>query len=262
MTAAVSAVPLTPAFGVELRGLDPNRLDAAQASVFREAFLRDRIVLLRGCELAEESNVRLTESLGPATTNATSGQRFSYVSNVHPEGLLGEGQLPLHADFMFMEQPALAISLYAMVLPVHGGETIFADAAAAYRRLPEALKKRIAGLHARYVTNYTDGRPTFDPHAPGAMMAIHPLAWQPPQARCPVLYASKLMTESIVGMSADESEALLQELFAHVEDPRVQYVHRWQPGDYLVWDNRCLQHARRDFASPDARTLRRVVISG
>lgn len=262
MTATVTAEPLTAEFGVELRGLDPNRLDAEQASLFREAFFRDRIVLVRGCDLTEETNVRLTEALGPATTNATSGRKCSYVSNVHPEGILGEGQLPLHADFMFMERPATAISLYAMVVPANGGETVFADGAAAYRRLPETLKKRIVGLEGRFVINYTPFRPVFDPKAPPDMMAVHPLIWQPPHARQAVLYASKLMTESIIGFSEAESEALLQELFTYIEDPQVHYVHRWRPGDYLVWDNRCLQHARRDFASPDARTLRRVVVAG
>ena len=256
------AEPLTPWFGVELRGIDPHHVQSEEASAFREAFLGARIVLLRGCDLTDDANVRLTESLGQATTNKQSGHKFSYVSNVHPEGLLGDGALVLHSDFAFMERPARAIALYAMSVPAAGGETVFVDLAHAYRRLPEPLKRRIAGLQARHVINYGTGRPAFDPDAPGAMMAIHPLVWEPPQARAPVLFASRAMTDTIVGMRADESESLLQELFAHIEDERYQYVHQWRTGDYLVWDNRCLQHARRDFASTEGRTLRRVVIQG
>jgi taurine dioxygenase len=253
------AEPLTPWFGVELRGIDPY---AASGETFREAFFGARMVLLRGCDLTDNANVRLTEFLGLATTNKQSGRKFSYVSNVHPDGLLGDGPLVLHSDFAFMERPVLAIALYAMSVPTAGGETVFVDLAHAYLRLPEPLKRRIAGLKARHVINYGTGRPTFDPGATGAMMAVHPLAWEPPRARAPVLFASRVMTESIVGMSAAESESLLEELFAHIEDPRYQYVHQWRTGDYLVWDNRCLQHARRDFAATAGRTLRRVVIQG
>ena len=253
------AEPLTPWFGVELRGLDPDA--AASHEALREAFFGRRIVLLRGCDLTDDANVRLTEALGPATTMKGSGRKFSFVSNVHPEGLLGDGALALHSDFAFMEHPALAIALYAMAVPAVGGETVFTDLAHAYRRLPEPLKRRIATLEACQVANYAAGRPRFDPGAPGAMMAIHPLVWQPPRARSPVLFVSRQMTERVVGMSAGESEALLQELFAYTEDPRYQYVHQWREGDYLVWDNRCLQHARRDFAATDGRTLRRVVIT-
>lgn len=256
------SVPLSSEFGVELRGLDPRLIPLEYASLFRQVFLSARIVLLRGCELTEDDNVRLTETLGLASSNLKSKKKFSYVSNVLDEGMLGDGELPLHSDFMFTERPLKAISLYATGVPAHGGETVFADVTLAYRRLPEALKMRIAGLQARHVANYGASRPKFDSTARETLFAIHPLVWHNPETRQPVLFASRLMTESIIGLNAGQSEALLQELFGYIEDPKYQYVHKWRVGDYLVWDNRCLQHSRRDFAPTEGRTLRRVPISG
>jgi taurine dioxygenase len=69
------------------------------------------------------------------------------------------------------------------------------------------------------------------------------------------------MTEYIVGMSRDESEKLLVELIDHAERPEFIYAHEWTPGDLLIWDNRCLNHARTDFPPEEQRLLRRYTVS-
>jgi len=76
------------------------------------------------------------------------------------------------------------------------------------------------------------------------------------------LYVNRLMTEEIVGLPADKSEELLQTLFAHAENRDHVYEHVWQLDDLVMWDNRCTQHARRDFPADERRLLRRVGIEG
>jgi len=265
---AIEQRPLSASLGVELRGLDPNRLDDDAVEAFRRAFSDHHIVLLRDVELSEDAGVALTETLGPVSFKSPfmrrgGGRKFSYVSNQHADGTLRDGELLFHADHSFLPWPLKAISLYAMEVPARGGETLFTDAAAAYARLPPSLKARIEGLKARHVANYNlfegDGRPKFDP-ASSAKSAIHPIAWPHPESGAPILFVSRLLTESIVDLPPAESEALLLELFAYVEDEAHAYAHSWRVGDYLVWDNRQLQHSRRDFDPSEKRALRRTPI--
>src|ERR1700730_6511587 len=113
----VAFVTLTSAFGVEMNGWDPRYLDPEDASLFRKAFADHGLVLIRDCELSEDQNVALTETLGAvffASSNVKGARKFSHVSNVHADGTLREGAIPFHADYMFMECPHKALSLYAM----------------------------------------------------------------------------------------------------------------------------------------------------
>ena len=68
------------------------------------------------------------------------------------------------------------------------------------------------------------------------------------------------MTEEIVGMNEDEGRAILDEIYALQREPRFVYAHKWQVGDFVMWDNRCLLHARTDFPRDQRRLLRRVTI--
>jgi alpha-ketoglutarate-dependent taurine dioxygenase len=262
-------IQLSPDVGVEIRGFNPSTLDDEKVAVFRDAFLKHHLVLLRNVELADDEGTRLTETLGEVSFSSPvmkqGGERkFSFISNLHSDGKLRDGELLFHSDHMFFETPLKAISLYSIAAPNVGGETVFANTGAAYQRLPAALKERIANLKARHVASYGafegDARPKFDLDQK-MKMAIHPVVWTHPETGAPILFVSRLLTESIIGLEPKESEALLEELFGYIEDPAHIYVHKWQVGDYLVWDNRHLQHSRRDFDPSEKRALRRVPIA-
>jgi taurine dioxygenase len=70
------------------------------------------------------------------------------------------------------------------------------------------------------------------------------------------------MTSKIVELPQDESDAILAELFDYTEKPEFVYEHVWTPGDFVVWDNRCLNHARTDFSKGERRLLRRTTVFG
>jgi len=261
--------PLSSDLGVEVRGMDPRNLDEAQAAFFRKAFADHHLVLIRGVTLSDDEGTALTETLGPVSFSSPvmkqGGERkFSFIGNQHSDGKLRDGELLFHADHTFFPQPLKAISLYSLAAPTTGGETVFSNAGAAYRRLPDHLKARIAGLEARHLASYSafegDARPRFDPDS-RAKIAVHPVVWPHPESGEPILFVSRLLTESILGMDYDESEALLAELFSYIEDPANHYAHSWRVGDFLVWDNRQLQHSRRDFDASEKRALRRVPIA-
>jgi taurine dioxygenase len=266
---SIELIPLSADIGVEIRGLDPTVLDDENIAAFRSAFDRYHLVLLRDVILSEAEQSRLTETLGEVSFESPimkkgGGRKFSFIGNQHKDGELRDGELLFHADHTFFSAPLKAIALYSLAAPSVGGETLFSNAAAAYQRLPEALKQRIAGLEARHVASYAafagDSRPRFDPNSK-AKVAVHPVVWAHPDSGEKVLFVSRLLTESILGLPQAESESLLGELFAYIEDPSYHYAHKWRVGDYVVWDNRQLQHARQDFDASEKRALRRIPIA-
>ena len=266
---SIELIPLSADIGVEIRGLDPVTLDDDKIATFRDAFDRYHLVLLRGVELTEGEQSRLTETLGEVSFDSPimkkgGGRKFSFIGNQHNDGALRDGELLFHADHTFFKMPLKAIALYSLAAPSVGGETVFSNAGAAYNRLPDALKQRIAGLEARHIASYGafegDQRPRFDPNSK-SKVAVHPVVWSHPDSGEKILFVSRLLTESILGMAHDESEALLKELFSYIEDPTYHYAHKWRVGDYVVWDNRQLQHARQDFDASEKRALRRIPIA-
>jgi taurine dioxygenase len=74
-----------------------------------------------------------------------------------------------------------------------------------------------------------------------------------------MLYVSQQVTIEILGLSSEENEELLEELFAHLYVPEHVIQHDWRTGDLVVWDNRAVQHARGTvrLEGPE-RTLRKV----
>ena len=76
------------------------------------------------------------------------------------------------------------------------------------------------------------------------------------------LYISRLMSARIVGLSRDESETALEQLFEISEDPAIVYEHEWKLGDLVIWDNWCSIHARKDFPRDEPRLMRRLTIEG
>jgi len=92
------------------------------------------------------------------------------------------------------------------------------------------------------------------PHYP------HPVFRKHPETGRTAVYVCPLMTEEIIGMDEAEGKAILDEIYALQREPRFIYAHKWQVGDFVMWDNRCLLHARTDFPRDQRRLLRRVTI--
>jgi taurine dioxygenase len=161
----------------------------------------------------------------------------------------------------------MATMLFAMVIPAVGGNTLFANMYKAYEALPEATRQKLAGLKA--VNSYEPGtaaptaamRTRSTPSADARSFA-QPLVCTHPVTGKQALYINRLMTEYIVGMPRDESNALLESLFDHQEQRQFIYEHRWTPGEILMWDNRCMLHARGDFNADELRKLRRITVKG
>jgi taurine dioxygenase len=269
---ALTLRPLSPALGAEISGIDlRDPIDAARKQRFLDEWHRHLVILLRNQTLDEEAQVRFAETFGPPA-KVTSGRSFSVkhpsvmlISNIRqdgkPIGALPDGEMHFHTDQCHQEIPAKATMLFAIEIPSQGGNTLFANAYAAYETLAENIKRRIAGRRAlnAYDKDSTLRSASYDN---AGSSCWHPVVRTHPATGRKALYVNRLMTREIEGLSREESDALLQMLFDHQEQPSFVYEHVWRPGDLLMWDNRCTLHARTDFSAGERRLLRRVTILG
>jgi taurine dioxygenase len=264
--------PLSSALGAEIKGIDlRNPIDASLKQKFLDIWHRHLVVLLRNQVLDEDDQVRFAETFGTPARNS-SGRTFStkhpcvmLVSNIRedgkPIGALPDGEMHFHTDQCHQAIPAKATVLYAIEVPSKGGDTLFANAYTAYETLPDEIKQRLAGRRAlnAYTSDSTLRSASYED---ATASCWHPIVRTHPVTGRKALYANRLMTREIEGLSRQESDALLSMIFDHQEQPRFVYEHVWRVGDILMWDNRCTLHARTDFSAGERRLLRRVAILG
>jgi len=270
---ALQTRPLSPALGAEIIGVDLRQeMDERVTAQVRETWHENLVILLRDQHLSEEDEVRFAERFGPPAVIHTKQFMQKHpavmlISNIRedgkPIGALPDGEMHFHSDQCYQERPAMASMLYAIEVPSKGGNTLFANAYAAYETLPEAIKRRIEGRRALNAYDYdTAATKRGTKVAEGVPTYVHPMVRTHPATDRKALYVNRLMTVRIEDMPEEESTELLDFLFDHQEQRQFIYEHVWRVGDILRWDNRCTLHARTDFSAGERRLMRRVTILG
>lgn len=278
----INVKPLSTALGAEISGVDlREELSPETVAAIKDVWHEHLIILFRNQVLTEDDQVRFAEHFGvlqkrgrPAEArNEASKLKYPemtmLVSNIRENGKLigslADGEMHFHSDFCYLENPAKGTFLYAIEIPSQGGDTLFLNMYKAFETLPPALKFRVEGRKA--VNAYHYESTTRELNGSRLDLAAHKQYAQPivrthPDTGRKALYVNRLMTFSVEGMDKDEGDALLDELFDHIEQDQFIYAHKWRVGDLILWDNRCTLHARTDFSDQERRLLRRHVVEG
>lgn len=192
---------------------------------------------------------------------------ISVISNVLMDGIpiggLGDAEATWHTDMSYLDAPPPGCLLHARVLPPEGGNTWFTNMYLAYEALPKALQSRIQNLtlnHDASTTSTGATRRGFNAisdvrEAPGSR---HPLVLVHPGSHRKALYLGRRLNAWIVGLSVEESENLLDELWSFCALEHHTYRHEWTLGDLVMWDNRCTMHRREGWPAEYSRTLHRA----
>jgi taurine dioxygenase len=274
------AAPAAPSFAAEVRGVDLRRVDGAAFALIARAWVDHQVLLFRDQHLSDRELIAFSRRFGdldhaPVQEN---GRRFVagmpevyVVSNVIENGVaigsLGAGEAVWHTDMSYLPSPPKASMLYALEVPPSGGDTSFCDMYAAFETLPDRLRALVMGLRVKHDGTYNSGgyvrqgvTPTDDPRqAPGT---LHPLVCTHPDSGRRMLYLGRRRMAWIEGLDLPESEALLDEIWAHATRPDLCWTHHWRVGDLVLWDNRCTMHRRDPFDPALRRILHRTLVMG
>ena len=274
-------VPFDAPLGAEVRGLDASlAVSAAEAGALRWALDEHLVLVARDQRLDDPALMafsRLFGKLDPPGPNPYGAPflpefpEINVISNVvengRPIGNLGAGEAVWHADMTYIDKPPKAALLHALEVPEGQGDTYFANQFAAWDALPDALKDRIAELRCVHDSAHNSAgmlrrgyRESNDPReTPGARQ---PLVRTDPATSARALFLGRRPHAWVVGLEVEESDALLDRLWAHACDPRFVWRHRWRPGDLLVWNNLGVLHRRDAFDPAVRRIMHRTQIEG
>ena len=154
--------------------------------------------------------------------------------------------------------------LSARVIPPTGGETEFASTRLAWERLPKGLSQRLEHTSASHDYAHSRGKIARHLASDREKSSLPPVSWRirwrnPANGRDALYVASH--TCAIDGMTDEAAQALVDDLIAFATAPGRTYEHRWQSGDVVMWDNRCVLHRGRPWPHGEPRHMVRTTIS-
>jgi alpha-ketoglutarate-dependent 2,4-dichlorophenoxyacetate dioxygenase len=165
-----------------------------------------------------------------------------------------------HTDAAFNNPRGRYSMLHARVVPPVGGETEFCDLRAAYDALDDGMKARIEDLKAHHSIMHSRKTLGFEDftqeEAERLEGAIHRLVHTIPGSGRKSLYIASHASH-IVDWPVPDGRLLLLDLRDHAVQKEFRYAHRWQPGDLVIWDNRCTMH--RGLPYEDGKYRRELV---
>ncbi|MGW0536698.1 TauD/TfdA dioxygenase family protein [Streptomyces sp. NPDC003032] len=265
----IDVVPQGRLIGAEIRGVDLARpLAPALRDELNRALLEWKVLFFRGAHITAEQQRAFALNWGDLETNPllARGSADDVVRFDKGGSSVPTYENVWHADVTFRERPALGAVLQLREVPPYGGDTMWADMAAAYDNLPEAVKERVEG--ARAVHDFIPGFARF--YGPERLAPLqdrfppvtHPVVRTHPETGRRMLFVNTSFTTHIVGMERDESDRLLGFLVRQAHVPEYQVRFHWQAGDVAFWDNRATQHYAVDDYAPHRRVAERVAITG
>jgi taurine dioxygenase len=260
---------LTPAFGAEIKGLDPKiPLDGETLQQLRNLFDERGLLVFRDIHVDRPFQYYLSYALigrePPAQDPTNNPKRESLVSNKTENGIAPFGRLLWHTDMMWCEDACELLSLYGLDVGQPSPPTMFISAAEAWKSLPADLRARVEGRIAEHVHDVSYERSGGDANVLTAKFDDEdctrlPIAHRHPRTGQTLLFVCQQMTSGIADMPKAESEELLEALFQHLYAPQNVFAHHWRKDDLVIWDNLALQHARPNVqAEGPPRTLRKT----
>jgi taurine dioxygenase len=290
---SITVSPFAAGLGADIGGVDiRDPLSTADRDAIRAAWLDNLVLRFRGQPMDDAQHMAFTRQFGElefnpgaliarqyGVENYSTGRRaeippeISVISNIIEDGKaiggLGDGEAFWHTDSSFVDVPPAASLLRGIEVPPPsaGGATEFLNMYLAYETLADDLKARTRGMtmiHA--ATHSSGGKPnrgfetvTDVTKVPGA---IQPMVRIHPETGKKALFLGRRINAYVIGLSVDESERLLDELWAHTVQAKFTWRQEWQVGDLIWWDNRCAMHRRDAFDPASRRLMHRTQLKG
>jgi alpha-ketoglutarate-dependent taurine dioxygenase len=265
--------PLDATLGATVTGVRLAALSDDEWVAVERAFHDHAVLVFPGQHLDADEQIAFAKRFGPIEV-LFEGYDAVPITTVDQCGKVMEPDSPImqvvrgnqgwHTDSSYMPVSAKASMLSAQVVPSEGGQTEWADMRAAYDALDDATRAQVSHLSAYHSIAYSQQKAGFDttfgygldqPRQLRPLVKVHPVTGRP------ALFIGR-HAHDIPGVDPAESEALLERLLADACRPPRTYRHDWEPGDLVVWDNRCVLHHACEWDLSQARVMRHTRIAG
>lgn len=269
-----------PTFVAEVSDIDVRSITDADFEAIYAAWLKYGVLRIRDQRIDEDELQAFSARFGPleeipmgrlpeAERAKIKNRYVTQLSNIvldgKPIGGLGNAEASWHSDMTYVDTPPPASVLLGVEIPEAGGDTYFADQNAALAAMPQALVERLSDLTIKHDAAHTSIgklRPGFEPFddprdAPGA---VHPAIITHEETGQQGLYLGRREWAYISGLSLEESESLLDEIWSYAARSENVWRQQWQPYDLIIWDNRRVLHRRDDFDNNARRLMKRCQV--
>jgi alpha-ketoglutarate-dependent taurine dioxygenase len=277
--------PLDATFGARVTGVQLSTMTDAAFRELYDAWLEYALLVFSDQFMSRAEQISFAQRFGDLEFDIAALSNVMTDGSVRPDDGTDDiikvlkGNMGWHHDSTYMPVQAKGAVFTAEVVPQSGGATGFADMRAAYEALDEKLRGRIEGLSAHHSLYHSQanvghlGKPGsygggFDNNNDYSGYGFHdgPVSVRPLVKTHPETGRKNLLVGrhayEVVGLSKDESDALLQELVEFAcRRPRT-YHHSWERGDAVVWDNRRLMHQATPWPMHEPRVMWHSRIAG
>lgn len=259
--------------GALVSEVDVRDLDSGSTKQLADAWAEHGVLFLHDQHLTPDEHITFAERFAPIDVNKffkpveTHPQIAQVLKEADQEGNIGGGW---HTDHTYDQIPARGSILVAREVPPSGGDTRFADVAAAYEALSPGLKKTLESLHAVHSNEHIFGEKALyvrelgdrlaNPEGVGS--ATHPVVITHPDTGRKLLYVNGAFTRHFVGWSMEESQSLLQYLYQHIQQEQFTTQFRWEVGTIAMWDNRSTWHWALNDYHGHRRLMHRITVRG
>jgi taurine dioxygenase len=276
--AALTLRPLEGGLGAEVLGLQVAAVDDVTFPAVYAAFLKHQLLLFRDQILPPGAQVAFARRFGEVQVHvmdqyhASDFPELYTLSNLDASGKPSgkhpdRGTMAWHTDGSWRRVTGQATMLYAERMPASGGGTGFADMYSAYEALDPAERIALAQLRAVHNLNFSRNRrhgeePMTEAQRAAVPPVDHPVVRTHPETGRTCVFLGD-HAESIQGMDYAEGRRFIDALNERIVAAARTYTHRWRPGDFMVWDNRCLLHKAESYdTAHEPRVVRRCTILG
>jgi taurine dioxygenase len=272
-TAELDLVPLSGRIGAEVRGLRlSGRLSASTFASIKQALYQNKVLFFRGQQHLDDAEQQAFgrlwgELVEHPTVPSKDGTQILELDSRH-----GGRANSWHTDVTFeVDYPQVSI-LRAVTIPPRGGDTVWANTAAAYDELTPALKTLAENLWAVHGNDYDYAATRVTPDTHGAkhyrevftsrlVQAEHPLVRVHPETGERTLVSGHFI-KNFIGYNTQDSDHLLAIFQNHITRHENTVRWRWVAGDVAIWDNRATQHYAINDYGDEHRVMRRITVAG
>lgn len=255
---------LEPTIGAEIGGIDLSQpLTAALRDELRHLLLTHKVLFFRDQAINTEQQIAFAKEFGELYVHPTTQQNDPTLPQAHLIEAQDERKLygprisgRWHTDTSWLLQPTLGAVLRAVDLPEVGGDTLWADAAAVYRALPDELRAEIDSLHVVH-----DFKKSLDKVGYDYPILAHPLVRTHPETGEDGLFINFSQNPSVIGWTPQQSKQLIDRLLLEFNKPEHQVRFKWRPGSVAFWDNRSTLHYPVYNYGDYPRRMERVLIA-